>query len=165
MSCFPADMTMRSGDSRASSSFDPNLRFAHGMLSAAYAFGGEAELAIDRRKRRYGSARAISRTSSGTSRAPGRISVPAVRKGRRARGGPRIGIRHSPTRTGCCLALGHLGRMAEARAASTCYRPHSRQSGRSAFGPAVPPPGRPGAIFAGLHKAGLPEQRITDVRP
>lgn len=139
---------------------DPNSNIAHGMLSAAYAFGGEAEPAIEQAEVAIRlSPRDFLNVVWHITSAWAHLSVDRLEKAaecarRAADWNPAFADAHGVHAS----ALGHLGRMAEARASLDVFtglirgsladqlsaRPFRRPADRERY-------------LAGLRKAGLPE--------
>jgi adenylate cyclase len=139
---------------------DPNLSLAHGMLSAAYAFGGEAELAIEQSEAAIRlSPRDFSNvvwhiTAAWAHLSSERFQQAADCARRAADWNPAFADAHGVLAS----ALGHLGRIAEARASIDTFTSLVRSSlvDQLAARPFRRPADRE-RYLSGLRKAGLRE--------
>jgi adenylate cyclase len=141
---------------------DPNSSLAQGMLGAAYTFGGEAELAIEQAE---AAIRLSPRdfmnviwhiTKAWAHLSAGRFEQAAECAQRAIDWNPAFADAHSVL----AAALAHLGRTAEARVSLDMFTHMIR--GDLAEQLAARPFRRPAdreRYLAGLHKAGLPEQK------
>jgi adenylate cyclase len=138
---------------------DPNLSLAHGMLSAAYAFGGEADLAIEQAEAAIRlSPRDFSNvvwhiTSAWAHLSAERFEKAAECARRAADWNPAFADAHGVLAS----ALGHLGRLPEARASLDVFTGliHGSLASQLSARPFRRPADR-ARYLAGLHKAGLP---------
>ena len=167
-SCFSADHDDAIRRLRRAIELDPNSSLARGMLGAAYTFAGEAELAIEQ-------AQAAMRlsprdflnviwhiTMAWAHLSAARFEQAAECARRAVDWNPAFADAHGVL----AAALAHLGRTAEARTSFDMFTSLIR--GDLAEQLAARPFRRPAdreRYLAGLRQAGLPEQRITDVRP
>ena len=114
---------------------DPNSSFAHGMLSAAYAFGGEADLAIQQAENgnqaqpaRFLECRLAHHERLGASQRR------AISKGSRVReAGRRLESAFADAHGVLASALGHLGEWRRRAPASTCLPASSMAASPTSF--------------------------------